>query len=207
MCAEPARLAAFRSLATRGGGLSVLHWGMGTKPPENIGAFVELFGGCHGGPDRKFRVVTTSLRPASGGHAILRGVPPIDVHDEFYYRLKQPAASRPPTPLLEARIDETWETVSWAWQREDGGRSFGFSGLHFHKIGGTKRIVASCCRVCYGVWVWKSRSRECRSTSTRQYSHYPNAGRTRGATNVSTTLAFFHWIDRTKHFFKSWTAP
>jgi type 1 glutamine amidotransferase len=23
--------------------------------------------------------------------------------------------------------------VSWAWERPDGGRSFGFSGLHFHK--------------------------------------------------------------------------
>jgi len=24
------------------------------------------------------------------------------------------------------------ETVGWAWERPDGGRSFGFSGLHFH---------------------------------------------------------------------------
>jgi hypothetical protein len=22
--------------------------------------------------------------------------------------------------------------VAWAWQRPDGGRSFGFTGLHFH---------------------------------------------------------------------------
>ena len=133
MSAEPARIAAFQALAARGGGLAVLHWGMGTKPAENIGVFVELFGGCHGGPDRKYQVVETTLRPTAAVHPVLRGVTAVDVHDEFYYRLKQPAAGPAPTPLLEAEIDGTWETVGWAWQRADGGRSFGFSGLHFHK--------------------------------------------------------------------------
>ena len=36
------------------------------------------------------------------------------------------------TPLLRVAIDGNDETVAWAWQRPDGGRSFGFSGLHFH---------------------------------------------------------------------------
>jgi hypothetical protein len=36
------------------------------------------------------------------------------------------------TPILQADIDGAKHTVSWAWQRPDGGRSFGFSGLHFH---------------------------------------------------------------------------
>ena len=35
-------------------------------------------------------------------------------------------------PILRAPIDGTAETVAWAWERPDGGRSFGFSGLHFH---------------------------------------------------------------------------
>ena len=57
-----------------GGGLVVLHWGMGTKDAEPIAAFVELFGGCHGGPDASIRLwkqpsqsrtQNTPSRPAS----------------------------------------------------------------------------------------------------------------------------------------------
>src|SRR5262249_23221676 len=53
LSADENRLAAFRACAKRKAGLSVLHWGMGTKDAKNIDAFVDLFGGCHGGPDRK----------------------------------------------------------------------------------------------------------------------------------------------------------
>jgi hypothetical protein len=35
--------------------------------------------------------------------------------------------------LLTVPIDGRREMVCWAWQRPDGGRSFGFSGLHFHE--------------------------------------------------------------------------
>src|SRR5436309_1709459 len=52
---NPERLKAFQELARRKGGLAVLHWGMGTKDARNIEAFVQLFGGCHGGPDRKYK--------------------------------------------------------------------------------------------------------------------------------------------------------
>ena len=34
--------------------------------------------------------------------------------------------------LLTARIDDDDEVVCWSWERPDGGRSFGFVGLHFH---------------------------------------------------------------------------
>ncbi len=36
-------------------------------------------------------------------------------------------------PLITVSIDGVDEMVGWAWQRPDGGRSFGFTGLHFHK--------------------------------------------------------------------------
>jgi len=36
-------------------------------------------------------------------------------------------------PMLQVEIDGKLETVAWAWERPDGGRSFGFSGLHFHE--------------------------------------------------------------------------
>ena len=34
---------------------------------------------------------------------------------------------------LQTQIDGESHTVAWAWQRGDGGRSFGFSGGHFHE--------------------------------------------------------------------------
>src|SRR6266487_3930946 len=48
--ANPERLAAFQACAKRKAGLAVLHWGMGSKDAKNIQPFVDLFGGCHGGP-------------------------------------------------------------------------------------------------------------------------------------------------------------
>jgi hypothetical protein len=129
--ADPRRQAALADLAARGGGLSALHWAIGSREVEPIAAFQKLFGGCHGGPDRKYQVVRTELRHAEPPHAVARGIAPLQLRDEFYYRLKFIDAEPAIEPVMQALIDGQWETVAWAWQRPDGGRSFGFSGLHF----------------------------------------------------------------------------
>ena len=36
-----------------------------------------------------------------------------------------------PTPV-RAGHETAANSLAWAWERPDGGRSFGFSGLHFH---------------------------------------------------------------------------
>jgi len=128
---DPARREAFQKLAKRKGGLSVLHWGMGTKKAADIDVFVKLFGACHGGPDRKFKFLETTCTPVPG-HPITAGLKEFKLNDEFYYALKRDPANKDLKPLLTARIDDQDEMVSWAWERPDGGRSFGFSGLHFH---------------------------------------------------------------------------
>lgn len=132
LSADAARLAAFERLAKRGGGLTVLHWGMGTRDAEDITVFVNLFGGCHGGPDRKYKFLMTTAMVADKEHPITNGLTDITVDEEFYYRLKFPKPPAEITPLITARIDDRNETVSWVWQRPDGGRAFGFTGLHFH---------------------------------------------------------------------------
>ncbi len=126
------RLAAFQAAAKRGVGLSVLHWGMGTKDAENIKPFVDLFGGCHGGPDRKYKVLETdAFAVTEKQHPIQNGLGKFKVRDEFYYTLKFPKDGT--WPILQARIDGENHTVAWAFDRPGGGRSFGFSGLHFHE--------------------------------------------------------------------------
>ncbi len=154
---DPKRLAAFQELAKRGGGLIALHWATGTKQAEPIEPFVKLFGGCHGGPDRKFQVLDIAPTLPHDPHPILSGVKPFaePVHEEFYFSLKligsdgasvvlDPAKSAI-KPLVQITVDQTQYPVGWSWQRPDGGRSFGFTGLHFHdnwKQESYRRLIA-----------------------------------------------------------------
>lgn len=141
---NPTRLAAFEKLAERKGGLVALHWGIGTKTAEPVDNFVQLFGGCHGGPDRKYKIVNTSIKLRKE-HPILRGVEPSEVEDEFYYRLKFPKTGPRITPLVDVEIDGASHTVGWAWERSGGGRSAGFSGGHYHrnwKLASYRRLVS-----------------------------------------------------------------
>lgn len=143
---DPRRYEAFARLAQRGGALSAYHWGTGTKDARNIEPFVRLFGASHGGPDRKFRVVDVRLTPAASEHPILAGVAPVDVHEEFYFALKRDrSAGAKLAPLATVRIDDREEMVGWALERADGGRSFGFTGLHFHdnwRLPEVRRLMA-----------------------------------------------------------------
>jgi type 1 glutamine amidotransferase len=146
---NPERLKAFQELARRKGGLVVLHWGMGSKDAKNIDAFVQLFGGCHGGPDRKYKVLSTRATIVDKQHPISRGLDDFPVRDEFYYHLKFVKAEPAVQPVLRVAIDGQDETVAWAWQRPDGGRSFGFSGLHFHEnwqLSEYRRLVTQAVR-------------------------------------------------------------
>ena len=131
--ADEHRLAAFQRLAKRGGALACLHWGMGTKDAAPVANYVSLFGGCHGGPDRKYKYSDFAVTPIAGQHPILSGIGPIEVHEEFYYNLKFPASDAGHTKLVRAHIDGVDYPVAWAWERPEGGRSFGFTGMHYHE--------------------------------------------------------------------------
>lgn len=130
--ADARRHEALARLAARGGGLVGLHWAIGTKAAEPIGPFLKLLGGCHGGPDRKYAVVETDVHVVDPSHPIAAGLQDFQVRDEFYYRLKFVEPSAGLRSVLQATIEGQPETVAWSYERPDGGRSFGFSGLHFH---------------------------------------------------------------------------
>ncbi len=139
------RLAALQRLANRGGGCGVIHWGMGCKEARHIAAFVPIFGGCHGGPDRQYKVLTARPEVALPEHPINTRVVPAAIEEEFYYRLKFAGPAESVRPLLRVDMDGAPQTVGWAWERPDGGRAFGFSGGHFHRNWGQpfyRRFVA-----------------------------------------------------------------
>jgi len=126
------RLAALKQAAKRKGGLVGLHWGIGCKEDKYLAEWLPLLGGCHGGADRKYQVVETDVMP-DPKNPVAVGLSPFRIKDEFYYRLKFVKPDGSVKPVLTAMIDGSAEPVAWTWDRPDGGRSFGFSGLHFHE--------------------------------------------------------------------------
>lgn len=79
-------------------------------------------------------------------HPITRGVQPFALRDEWYYNIRFPEEAKGLTTILKAvppdntrgtpdarKFPGRTETVAWAFDREDGGRSFGFTGGHTHK--------------------------------------------------------------------------
>ena len=86
-------------------------------------------------------------------HAITHGVKPFAIQDEWYYNIRFQPDPREVTPILRAiPPDETRRTpdskkhpgreeiLAWAFNRENGGRSFGFTGGHFHKNWGDENF-------------------------------------------------------------------
>lgn len=134
MNADPRRKEALVRLVERGGGISGLHWAIGTKDAENIDIVLRLLGACHGGPDRKYKVFAANVAIAAKDHPIVGGLKDFRVFDEFYYQLKRNPKITGFTPLLTVEVpgENEPQTVCWSWERPGGGRSFGFSGGHFH---------------------------------------------------------------------------
>src|SRR5262249_48632504 len=92
-----------------------------------------------------YQVVEEEAVVADPKHPIATGMANFRVRDEFYYRLKFVQPDRSVRPVLLVPIDGRKETVAWSWERPDGGRSFGFSGLHFHenwRLPAYRRLVA-----------------------------------------------------------------
>ena len=80
-------------------------------------------------------------------HEITRGVKPFTLNDEWYFNMRFVDEMKGITPILQAlpaddkrvgtpaakaRKGEI-ETLAWAFDRKGGGRSFGFTGGHFHR--------------------------------------------------------------------------
>ena len=153
----PIRAEALENLGRRGGGFVALHYGMGTTDGEYVDRFRALFGGCFGGADRLHTVANyrANLVVADPQHPICRGIGDFAAADEFYYEIKFVKPPARVTPIIQAAIsdppatragdDASMETVAWAWQRDDGCRSFGFTGLHVHdnwRLPEYRRLVA-----------------------------------------------------------------
>jgi type 1 glutamine amidotransferase len=86
-------------------------------------------------------------------HPITRGVKPFSIRDEWYYNIRFTPTRKGVTPILTATPPDSTrgtpaakehpgrpEVLAWAFDRADGGRSFGFTGAHFHRNWGDENF-------------------------------------------------------------------
>lgn len=86
-------------------------------------------------------------------HPITRGVKPFQIKDEWYFNIRFAPESKKVTPILTATPPDNVrgtpdakshpgreEIVAWAFERDKGGRSFGFTGGHTHANWGNENF-------------------------------------------------------------------
>lgn len=142
-----------------GVGFVCLHYAVEVPPGDSGQFWLDALGGyfeTHWSVNPHWTADFKSLP----NHPITRGVQPFQSHDEWYFHMRFNPEAGTVTPILQAVAPEETmrradgphsgnvhvrrsvaagdqQTVAWAFDRPDGGRSFGFTGGHFHWNWGT----------------------------------------------------------------------
>lgn len=147
------------TLMDRGTGLVAIHFA--THVPHDVGesVFLDWLGAYYNSETSTNPHWRGKFRPVDS-HPISRGVRAFEALDEFYFNLRftdktglrrvlvgtPPDKARQHIPhprrtlylfggSVPEEVRENYgrpETISWAFERENGGRSFGFTGGHYH---------------------------------------------------------------------------
>jgi hypothetical protein len=148
------RLGVLSALARRGVGIGCVHYAVEPTKEKGQTEFLQWIGGAFEidwsvNPhwDAHFKSLPT--------HPITRGVQPFTIRDEWYFNMRFVDGRKGVSPILVAVPDASTtsrpngahsgnpavrasvakgepQVVSWAYERPDGGRGFGFTGAHFH---------------------------------------------------------------------------
>lgn len=145
----------FQKVMDRGVGLVCIHYAVEVPPGDAGKKFVQWLGGyfeVHWSVNPHWDMTQPDI---AKDHAIARGVGPIEIRDEWYFHMRFRPQMEGVTPILSAVAPDSTmqrgdgphsgnpavresvskkepQTVGWATERKDGGRSFGFTGAHFH---------------------------------------------------------------------------
>jgi putative membrane-bound dehydrogenase-like protein len=145
----------FDALMNKGVGVVMIHWATEAMKGQHGEMFLKWMGG--------FCDLNWSVNPHWDAHfkdfpdhPICNGLKPFNVHDEWYYHMRFTEDKKGLTPILfdlpppetlkrkdgtrsgnptvrKSVADGEKQTVGWAYEREDGGRGFGFTGGHNHE--------------------------------------------------------------------------
>ncbi|MBA3896700.1 MAG: cupin domain-containing protein [Sphingomonadaceae bacterium] len=138
---EPAVKAELGKLMARGVGLVALHQAF-TLPEKSADLpLADWLGGVRVDTDRTTEIAPVTV--AAKGHPVARGLGAFETLDEFYPTISFGHTTRV-TPILNAHIHTQYANgkptfadpaenavVAWANERADGGRAFGYAGLHY----------------------------------------------------------------------------
>jgi putative membrane-bound dehydrogenase-like protein len=159
-----------RSKLAQGCGLVCLHYAVEMIPGPPGDAWVELLGG-HFEIDWSVNPHWVADFKSLPDHPIARGVKPFATNDEWYFHMRFEDSDKVIPILAAVAPPETMrrkdgahsgnpavrksvaagdkQTVAWAYERPDGGRSFGFTGGHYHWNWGNndvRRLVTNAIR-------------------------------------------------------------
>ncbi len=162
-------LDSFQEVMDNGVGFVTLHYAVEVPPGEAGDKFLEWQGGYF---ETHWSVnpFWTALFQDYPDHPITNGVGPIEINDEWYYHMRFVDGMQNVSPILtDLPPEESLERddgphsgnshvrqavlennedqhVAWAYERPNGGRSFGFTGGHYHWNWGHdqfRRVVAN----------------------------------------------------------------
>jgi hypothetical protein len=148
---------AVKEAIKEGAGFMAIHYGVEVNKGEQGNAFLQWIGGYF----ETFWSVNPWWTPEFTEipkHETTRGVKPFSVNDEWYYHMRFVDGMKGVTPILvglpplktiqgggkksseRGGNPDVWKDVTegkkqimaWAYDRPDGGRGFGFTGLHKH---------------------------------------------------------------------------
>jgi hypothetical protein len=138
----------------KGAGFMAIHYGVEVNKGEAGKHYLDWMGGYF----ETFWSVNPWWTPKFEkfpDHPTARGVKPFSVNDEWYYHMrfapdmkgvtpvlsdvppletaKEESSSHGGNPAVHAEVkDGQPQVVAWAYDRPDGGRGFGFTGMHLH---------------------------------------------------------------------------
>lgn len=134
----------FQRQVDRGMGLMMLHYSVWVDHPEARKRYLDWFGGYYeegysqvdGDRDTPGTTAVETVTFPNPDHPILNGVNPWTTDAEYYFNMVFQENRENITPILNSMLplnDPAEHTVAWAKVRDNGGRSFAFTGGHFHK--------------------------------------------------------------------------
>ncbi len=116
-------------------GVVVFHYANWVEHWTARGYYMQWLGGLWVQMASRNPVDEWTMTPRAPEHPILRGVKPWTYHDEVFCRFFLPPNDPNRTDLLTgtpAKSPVGPQVVSWAYQRDDGGRGFVMGGVDFH---------------------------------------------------------------------------
>jgi hypothetical protein len=138
----PENRPAAQKLFDAGCGFVAIHWATdcAIDPGQD---YLKLLGGWWSGKFGGLDIRDTRAVQLDSAHPISRGWRDFDIHDEIYLRT---ALLNQAYPLIKVAAGGGEQIVAWAFERPDGGRSFGTTLGHFHEVWRTesfRRLVTN----------------------------------------------------------------